>query len=171
MTVDDREILSLHRDASSRSILASRIPRSTSSARKEFPTAFLLHERQFIAQPTIGPFQVTFWNHLHRSVDQLQMISGFEFCFTTGNDDIVLDSPFCRSASTSLRIVYETDGTREVQILLTSDASVIESDCCQAFGSLYYSDGENVAIAMFNWRAMNEYEFPILTDSVSAVEW
>ena len=171
MKVDEREILLLHRDTSSNSILASRIPGSTSSARKEFPTAFLLHEKRFIVQPTIGPLQVTFWNHLRKSGDQLQMISGFEFLFTKGNDDIVLDSPFCRCASTNLRIVSETDGAREVQILLTSDASVVESGCCQAFGSVYYSDGENVAIAMFNWRAMNEYECPILTDSVSAVDW
>ena len=171
MTVDDREILLLHRDTYSKSILASRIPRSFSSARKQFPTAFLLHDNHFIAHPTNGPFQVTFWNHLRRSIDQAHLISGFQFYFTTGNDDIVLNSPFCRSVSTNLRIVTETDGAREVQILLTSGVSGVESDCCQAFGSHYYSDGENVAIAMFNWCPINEYEFPILTDSVSAIEW
>ena len=99
------------------------------------------------------------------------MILGFEFYFIRGNDEVVLNSPFCQSASTNLRFVCENDGTLEVHVRLISESSGVESDFCQAYGSLYFSDGEDVAIAMLNWHPIDKYEFPILTDSVSAVEW
>ena len=136
-----------------------------------FPIRFRLCGEPYAMVPPIGPFQITFWDHLCTTVGTCPVVAGFEFHFMRGNDDIIMDSSFCRADLRNLKRTSSGEDYFSVEVHLSTETQNVASDCCQAFGSLYYTDGYNVAIAIMNWDNGSRYGFPISSDDVSAVEW
>ena len=88
-----------------------------------------------------------------------------------GNDGIIMNSSFCRADLRNLKHTFIDSESFMIEILLGGEAEIVTADCCQAFGSAYYTDRCNVAMALMNWNDQTQYGFPVSSDNVSAVNW
>jgi hypothetical protein len=170
VSADVVPLLLLHHDPSSNAILASRIPHR---APQEFvfPTAFSLCGVRYALVPSVGPFQLTFWDHLHLGSDVQSVVVGFSILLMRSYDEIIMKSSFCHASPRNLKRTVIDDEALLIEIILDGVSETAAADCCQAFGSAYYTDGSNVAWALTNWNHETQYGFSINSDNVSAAEW
>ena len=170
VTTEAVQLLLLHHDIADNVIRASRIQHHSSKS-PTFPTAFSLCGGRYAVVPPVGPFQITFWDHLWTVAGPDSVVAGFEFLLMRGNDEIIMNSSFCRADLSNLKRMSIDDESFMIEILLLGETENVASDCCQAFGSAYYTDGSNVAVALMNWDNETKYGFPVSSENVSAVNW
>jgi hypothetical protein len=102
------------------------------------------------------PSTITFWNHLSHDGNEQSPVHGICLYLMRPGDNALLDSPFCTSSPSNMRI--ESQVIHE--ITLVPKTRELSSDSAQAFGSQYFSDGTNVIMALGGWPNVR-YDFPI----------
>ena len=141
-------MICLYRDASVNRIKAA--PVVTQDG--EFPGALTYLGQRYAGLPEV----LTFWDHLSVDGKETSPVQGITLNLFAPNDSPLIESPFCTANPTNITI--SAGDVRD--IALGALPSSYESDCAQAFGSRYYSNGNDVLMVLGRWAGV-QYDFPL----------